>query len=96
MNAINYADKNSFFYFDPPYKPLSNTSSFNSYAEDEFNDDEQIRLRDFCKKLSVLGHKWLLSNANVKGKDFNDNFFDELYEANNISRVKARRNINAD
>ena len=86
---------NSFFYFDPPYKPLSNTSSFNSYAKDEFNDEEQIRLRNFCSKLESLGYKWMLSNSDVKGKDTNDNFFDEIYSEFSISRVKARRSINA-
>jgi DNA adenine methylase len=93
--TLNEATTNSFFYFDPPYKPLSNTSSFNSYAKDEFNDAEQIRLRDFCSKLEKLGHKWILSNSDVKGKDTNDNFFDEIYSEFSISRVKARRNINA-
>lgn len=76
--TLNYADKNTLFYFDPPYKPLSETSSFNSYAKDEFNDAEQIRLRDFCYKLDSLNHTWILSNSDVKGKDENDNFFDEL------------------
>jgi DNA adenine methylase Dam len=42
--TLKEATTNSFFYFDPPYKPLSNTSSFNSYAKDEFNDEEQIQL----------------------------------------------------
>jgi DNA adenine methylase len=93
--TLNEASKNSFFYFDPPYKPLSNTSSFNSYAKDEFNDEEQIRLRNFCSKLEKLGHKWMLSNSDVKGKDKNDNFFDEIYSEFSISRVKARRSINA-
>lgn len=75
------AKPNSFFYFDPPYKPLSNTSSFNAYAKDEFNDAEQIRLAEFWKKLNVLGYDWMLSNSDVKGKDANDNFFDDLYNA---------------
>ncbi len=93
--TLKEATTNSFFYFDPPYKPLSNTSSFNSYAKDEFNDEEQIRLRNFCTKLEKKGHKWMLSNSDVKGKDKNDNFFDEIYSDFLISRVKARRNINA-
>lgn len=93
--TLNFANENSFFYFDPPYKPLSNTSSFNSYAKDEFNDQEQIRLRDFCSKLEELRHKWMLSNSDVKGKDINANFFDEIYSEFSISRVKARRSINA-
>jgi DNA adenine methylase len=93
--TLKEANTNSFFYFDPPYKPLSNTSSFNSYAKDEFNDEEQIRLRNFCSKLEKQGHKWMLSNSDVKGKDTNDNFFDEIYSEFSISRVKARRSINA-
>jgi DNA adenine methylase len=93
--TLDYASKNSFFYFDPPYKPLSNTSSFNSYAKDEFNDAEQIRLRDFCTRLEKEGYKWMLSNSDVKGKNPEDNFFDDLYAKFKIERVKAKRIINA-
>jgi DNA adenine methylase len=93
--TLDYANKNSIFYFDPPYKPLSETSSFNSYAKDEFNDSEQIRLKDFCSKLDILNHSWILSNSDVKGKNENDNFFDDLYADFNIQRVDARRSINA-
>lgn len=93
--SLAYADKNSLFYFDPPYKPLSETSSFNAYAKDEFNDTEQIRLRDFCYKLNTLGHTWILSNSDLKGHQQNDNFFDDLYADFNIQRVDAKRSINA-
>lgn len=93
--TLSYATSNSLFYFDPPYKPLSVTSSFNSYAKDEFNDIEQIRLKDFCSKLDSLNYTWILSNSDVKGKNENDNFFDDLYSDFNIQRVDARRNINA-
>lgn len=93
--TLNSANENSLFYFDPPYKPLSETSSFNSYAKDDFNDNEQIRLKDFCSKLDILSHNWILSNSDVKGKDNNDNFFDDLYSDFNIQRVEARRSINA-
>ncbi|MDR3236771.1 MAG: Dam family site-specific DNA-(adenine-N6)-methyltransferase, partial [Prevotellaceae bacterium] len=94
-NTLNYATNNSFFYFDPPYKPLTETSSFNSYAKDEFNDNEQIRLRNFCAKLDLLDFHWILSNSDVKGKDINDNFFDDLYRDFIITRVDAKRSINA-
>ncbi|MDO5104376.1 DNA adenine methylase [Capnocytophaga sp.] len=93
--TLPYAEENSLFYFDPPYKPLSETSSFNSYAKDEFNDEEQIRLRDFCTKLDALNHHWILSNSDVKGKNENDTFFDDLYMDFNIQRVEAKRSINA-
>jgi DNA adenine methylase len=93
--TVNYTSSNTLFYFDPPYKPLSETSSFNSYAKDEFNDEEQIRLKNFCDKLDNLGHSWILSNSDVKGKNPNDNFFDELYSDFTIKRVNAKRSINA-
>lgn len=93
--TLQLATPNSFFYFDPPYKPLSNTSSFNTYTKDDFNDNEQLRLRDFCKTLDIIGHKWMLSNSDVKGKNPNDTFFDDIYAQFNISRVEARRSINA-
>lgn len=93
--TLNYANENTFFYFDPPYKPLSETSSFNSYSKDEFNDAEQIRLKEFCSKLDNLNYQWILSNSDVKGKNPSDNFFDDLYSDFNIYRVNARRTINA-
>ncbi len=93
--TLNYSTKNSLFYFDPPYKPLSETSSFNSYAKDEFNDNEQIRLKNFCNKIDTLNHTWILSNSDVRGKNSDDNFFDELYADFEIQRVNARRSINA-
>lgn len=93
--TLSYAKENTFFYFDPPYKPLSKTSSFNSYAKDEFDDTEQIRLKNFCSKLNELNYKWILSNSDVKAKDPGDHFFDDLYAEFNINRVNARRSINA-
>jgi DNA adenine methylase len=93
--TLDYANPKSLFYFDPPYKPLSQTSSFTSYSKDEFDDQDQVRLKNFCSKLNILDHHWLLSNSDVKGKDINDNFFDDLYSDFNIMRVDARRNINS-
>ncbi|MBT3169414.1 MAG: DNA adenine methylase [Candidatus Cloacimonetes bacterium] len=94
-NTLKFASENTFFYFDPPYKPLSETSSFNSYAKDKFDDNEQIRLKEFCEILDNQNHQWILSNSDVKGKDVNNNFFDNLYASFNILRVNARRSINA-
>ena len=95
QQTLDFAERPALFYFDPPFKPLSKTSSFNSYSKDDFNDDEQIRLRDFCKKLDSLNHHWILSNSDLKGKDINDNFFDDLYSDFNIQRIEAKRSINA-
>lgn len=73
--TLKYTAKNSLFYFDPPYKPLSETSSFNSYSKDNFNDEEQIRLKNFCSKLDSLNHTWILSKSDVKTKNESNNFF---------------------
>lgn len=93
--TLNYTAKNTFFYFDPPYKPLTVTSSFTSYSKGEFDDADQIRLKEFCEKLDELGHSWVLSNSDVKGHDPENNFFDDLYADFQIHRVLARRNINS-
>ncbi len=93
--TLKYAEDTTLLYFDPPYKPLSQTSSFNAYSKDEFGDYEQIRLAKFCEKIDLLGYHWILSNSDVKGKNPNDNFFDDLYSQFNIKRVLARRNINS-
>lgn len=86
---------NTFFYFDPPYRPLSNTSSFNDYAKESFNDNAQIRLKLFCDRLNDIGINFMLSNSDCKAKNEEDNFFDALYGAYKIERVWASRSINS-
>lgn len=90
-----YAHGNTLFYFDPPYRPLSDTSSFNDYAKEAFNDEAQIRLKRFCDRIDRAGFHFMLSNSDCKGKNENDNFFDVLYAAYHIERVWASRCINA-
>jgi len=90
VEKMRSRDQRVFFYFDPPYKPLSATSSFTAYARERFADNEQIRLRDFCKKLNERGFLWLLSNS-----DAPDEFFDRLYAGFNIRRISAKRSIAA-
>ncbi len=92
---LNYAKKPSLFYLDPPYKPINSTSAFTSYSEDNFSDQDQIRLKLFCDKITAHGHYFILSNSDVKNFDNNNNFFDELYQKYKIKRVKAKRSINS-
>ena len=86
---------NTFFYFDPPYRPLSNTSSFNNYSKEDFNDDAQIRLKIFCDRLNENGVNFMLSNSDCLNKDGTDRFFDDLFFDYSIERVWASRNVNA-
>lgn len=94
--TFEYASKNTLFYFDPPYKPLNKTSAFTSYSFDSFDDEEQIRLNRFCKKLDSHNFSWLLSNSDMKNVNIEDEFFDDLYGEFEIKRVNARRAINSD
>lgn len=94
--TIEYTnDGYTFLYFDPPYRPLDATSSFNSYVKQSFNDDEQRRLKDFFAQLSAQGCNEMLSNSDCKGRNEDDTFFDELYRDFFIERVYAKRSINA-
>lgn len=93
--TFEYAQGNTLFYFDPPYRPLSDTSSFNDYAKEAFNDAAQIRLKEYCDRVNEAGFKFMLSNSDCKGKNEEDNFFDVLYAAYQIERVWASRSINS-
>lgn len=80
--------KGDFVYFDPPYVPLNETSSFTSYTKDGFDIDMQIKLRDVCDELDSMGVKFMLSNSDTK-------LVKELYANYEIKKVFASRAINA-
>lgn len=90
-----FADDNTFVYFDPPYRPLNATSSFTSYAKESFDDAEQIRLAQFFARLARLGCKMMLSNSDCSSHNPSDTFFEELYGNYIIDRVHASRSVNA-
>ena len=91
---INLIGENTFVYFDPPYKPLTNTANFTSYTENSFDDEKQIELSDFINEIHKKGAKILLSNSDLKNSNPEDDFFDILYSAYKIKRVDASRMIN--
>jgi len=93
--SLNYVDKNSFVYFDPPYRPLTATAGFTSYSKYDFTDNDQIQLAQVFKEMNKMGALLMLSNSDPKNVDLNDNFFDELYKDFHIYRVYAKRSINA-
>ena len=86
--ALKEAEKDDFVYLDPPYEPISETSSFTSYNANGFNQEEQKRLKKVCDELTKKGVKWLLSNSASP-------FILELYKDYNIEFVKAKRSINS-
>ncbi|MBP0016296.1 MAG: Dam family site-specific DNA-(adenine-N6)-methyltransferase [Cyanobacteria bacterium SBLK] len=94
--TLDFAGKNTLFYLDPPYKPLNPTSAFTAYSKENFGDRDQLRLKDFCDRVSQKGGHFLLSNSDVQNGDRDRSFFDDLYDADyTIKRVKAKRNINS-
>lgn len=89
-----FAGENTIYYLDPPYKPLSETSSFTSYAKDGFGDAEQIRLRDFCARIAEKKAIFVASNSDPK-EETGESFFEQIYCQFKIKRVSATRLINA-
>jgi len=75
-----------FVYFDPPYHPLSATSSFTSYTKEDFGEEEQRRLARVFQKLEQRGCKVMLSNSDTP-------LVWKLYEDYRIGRVEANRAI---
>lgn len=85
---LTKVQEGDFVYFDPPYVPLSETSSFTSYTKDGFDIDMQFKLRDVCDELDNKGVKFMLSNSDTK-------LVNELYVNYEIKKVFASRQINA-
>ncbi|MCG6191444.1 DNA adenine methylase [Maribellus maritimus] len=81
---------NTFVYFDPPYRPISQTSNFTTYSSEGFDETQQKRLACFCRLLD-FDSKWMLSNS----CPMDDNFFNEHYTGYKIRQIKARRSIGA-
>lgn len=86
--VLNEISKKSFVYLDPPYHPISESSSFTGYMAGGWGEDEQIRLKETCDKLNKIGVKFLLSNSNAP-------LILNLYSKYNVKAVKASRSINS-
>ena len=93
--AADFIDEKTFVYFDPPYRPLTETSGFTAYTENLFNDAEQIELAKFVDLMDKKGAKIVISNSDPKNTNSDDNFFDDIYSKHNINRVEANRMINS-
>ena len=85
---LNFANEKDFAYFDPPYYPLTTTSSFTSYNQDAFLDDEQRRLFEVFKKLHSKNMYVLHSNSDT-------DFIKNLYSEFEIEIVECPRFINS-
>ena len=92
--SADFIDDSTFVYFDPPYRPITDTASFTAYTENLFNDEKQIELSKFVDDMHKKGAKVVISNSDPKNSNIEDDFFDNIYSAHKIKRVEATRMIN--
>jgi DNA adenine methylase len=88
IEAVRKAKKGDFVYFDPPYHPLSQTSSFTSYSINNFNSKDQEQLRNLFVELDKRGCYVMLSNSA-------SDFIKDLYRDYRQELVLASRSINS-
>ena len=86
--AVAGAKPKDFIYFDPPYQPISKTSSFTGYTAGRFDDAEQKRLADLFRRLARRGCSVMLSNSDAP-------LIRELYADFKITEIQASRAINS-
>lgn len=79
-----------FVYFDPPFHPVSATSSFNAYTSHGFGMREQERLHDLAARLHKRGVRVMISNSTHPAiqRLWDDGTF-------SVETVLARRAINS-
>lgn len=86
--VLQKAKPGDFVYFDPPYHPVSKTSSFTKYAKGDFGEADQRELADVFAKLTRRGVKALLSNSHTE-------FVCDLYKDFTVVTVYAVRAVNS-
>ena len=82
------AQKRDFFYFDPPYDPMSKTANFTGYTAHSFQRQDQKDLAELFTELTEKGCFCMLSNSDTA-------FIQELYHGFHIHIVHAKRSINS-
>lgn len=91
-----FVTDDSFVYFDPPYRPLSASARFTSYAVSGFDDADQRALaRLYADLHASTGAHLMLSNSDPTAMTLDDRFFDEAYVGFAIHRIEASRMINS-
>ncbi|MCA9514904.1 MAG: DNA adenine methylase [Myxococcales bacterium] len=87
--ATATAQRGDFVYFDPPYFPLTRTSSFTSYTKEAFAADDQRRLAETFDDLTARGVRCMQSNSDTP-------FIRELYRHHRVEAINAPRAIARD
>jgi DNA adenine methylase len=89
-SVVSDAGPGDLVYFDPPYVPVSATSSFTSYNRHGFGAEDQRRLARTFHRLAARGVCVLLSNSSAP-------FVYDLYDGHGylVVEVQSRRSINS-
>ena len=80
--------RGAFVYLDPPYMPISLSSSFTGYTENGFSYAQQVTFKEECDKLRKKGISFLQSNSDCPE-------IRDLYREYEIRTVQAKRRINS-
>ncbi len=86
--ALNNVTKKSFVYLDPPYDPISDSSSFTGYTKGGFGREQQESLKETCDRLNKKNVKFMLSNSATE-------FIKNLYKDYTIRTIQAKRSVNS-
>lgn len=89
--AIENAGEGDFIYFDPPYQPISETSSFTKYTPNGFGHHDQVRLSKVFRQFDEKGCYVMLSNSS--NKVFLKPLYKPYFEKGYVIEVKANRFI---
>jgi DNA adenine methylase len=96
IEAETFAEPGDFLYVDPPYAPVSSTSSFTAYTSPRFGPGEQRLLQEMVIRLSIRGCGVLLSNSTAPEiADLYDRNADARKAGLRAMRVPARRAVNS-
>lgn len=87
-DTLQELHRGAFVYLDPPYMPISSSSSFTGYTENGFSYEQQLLLKKECDRLREKGISFLQSNSDCPE-------IRELYRDYNIKTVHAKRTINS-
>ena len=85
---LSYLDQDCFVYLDPPYYPISKTANFTQFQKENFKEDSQYQLFEFCKELHKRGIKFMLSNSDVPE-------IRNLYQDFDIHVIEVSRKVNS-
>lgn len=86
--VLKNLSQEAFVYLDPPYMPISSSSSFTGYTEGGFGYNSQVELKKECDKLNKQGIRFVQSNSDCEQ-------IRELYKDYKIKTAKAKRSINS-